>query len=129
MAKKRASGKRRGTDAGGQPIDLSKDALESYWSQRDRARKAVESGNRAELVQARRNQRDLMNNRGVIATNSPSQGNRLEKNAPMYLPMPAAKGDTLSGRTVEAGTRSMREGLRAWVRDMRGGGGSRLTGR
>ena len=36
---------------------------------------------------------------------------------------------SLQGRTVEAGTRSMREGLRAWVRDMRGGGGSRLTGR
>lgn len=127
MAKKRASGKRRGTDAGGQPIDLSKDALESYWSQRDRAGKAVESGNRAELAQARRNQSDLMKNRGVIATHSPSQGYRLEKNAPMYLPMPAAKAsDKLSGRTAEFGTRSLLEGMKSW---MRGGGGFRIGGK
>ena len=32
----------------------------------------------------------------------------------------------LSGRTVEPGTRSLLEGLRGWIR---GGGGSRLTGR
>ena len=32
----------------------------------------------------------------------------------------------LSGRTVESGTRSMLEGLKGWIR---GGGGSRLTGR
>jgi hypothetical protein len=31
----------------------------------------------------------------------------------------------LAGRTVEAGTRSMLQGLRGWL----GGGGSRLTGR
>ena len=31
----------------------------------------------------------------------------------------------LAGRTVEAGTRSMLQGLRGWI----GGGGSRLTGR
>lgn len=45
------------------------------------------------------------------------------------IAMGPAKGDKLSGRTVEYGTRSLREGLRSWMRDMRGGGGSRLTGR
>ena len=42
---------------------------------------------------------------------------------------PAKSPDKLSGRTVEAGTRSLLEGMRSWMRDMRGGGGSRLTGR
>ena len=32
----------------------------------------------------------------------------------------------LAGRTVDAGSRSVLEGMRSW---MRGGGGSRLTGR
>ena len=38
----------------------------------------------------------------------------------------SAMKDTMSGRTVEAGTPSIRDGMRSW---MRGGGGSRLTGR
>jgi len=52
----------------------------------------------------------------------------LRQKASAKSPPPAAR-DPLAGRTVEAGTRSIREGLRSWMRDLRGGGGSRLTGR
>jgi len=37
-----------------------------------------------------------------------------------------AQTDVMAGRTVEAGTRSMLQGLRTWIR---GGGGSILRGR
>ena len=37
--------------------------------------------------------------------------------------------DPLAGRTVEAGTRSALQGMRSWMIDRMGGGGSRLTGR
>jgi len=36
---------------------------------------------------------------------------------------------SLQGRTVEAGTRSLREGLISFMREFRGGGGSRISGR
>jgi hypothetical protein len=35
----------------------------------------------------------------------------------------------LSGRTVEAGTRSLLQGMKSYMVDRFGGGGSRLTGR
>jgi hypothetical protein len=43
--------------------------------------------------------------------------------------MGAAKPDSLSGRTVEAGTRSLLQGMKSYMVDRFGGGGSRLTGR
>jgi len=47
---------------------------------------------------------------------------------PNLKPPPAAR-DPLAGRTVDAGTRSLREGLLSFMREFRGGGGSRITGR
>ena len=57
------------------------------------------------------------------------QADQRMKVSSMPKPPPPAGRDPLAGRTVEAGTRSIREGLRSWMRDLRGGGGSRLTGR
>ena len=55
--------------------------------------------------------------------------NKIERS--MGLPKTAnvpsqMKADSMRGRTVEYGTRSMLQGLRSWIT---GGGGSRLTGR
>ena len=132
MAKKRASGKRQGTDAGGQPYDLSN--TEDY-------RKALHgllyfANTKAERRVARRQLQDFRANENSpvrmnlnkIGTYLPDKSQIIERSRPS-IAMGAAKGDPLAGRTVEAGTRSLREGLRAWMRDLRGGGGSRLTGR
>lgn len=120
MAKKRASRKPRGTDAGGQPLDLSNRG--QYFDQVDRMFDARNSGSRAEQRVASRNVTDFQRNapfprsadyiRGVAHSKGP-------------FSMGPAKSP-ISGRTVEFGTRSMLQGLRNWIA---GGGGSRLTGR
>ena len=131
MAKKRATRKPSGTDAGGQPYDLS--STEDY-------RKALQAkiyfaNTRAERRVASRNLQDFRANAKSpvrtnlkITTSLPDKSQIIERSRPS-IPMGPAKSDKLSGRTVEAGTRSLREGMRSWMRDMRGGGGSRLTGR
>ena len=138
MAKKRATRKPRGTDAGGQPLDLS--SRSQYMDQVDRmvdssnsARKAAERNqpasarlDRREVRVAARNVRDFQRNAPTPRSASDIRGVASNKGP---FSMGPAKGDKLSGRTVEAGTRSLREGMRSWMRDLRGGGGSRLTGR
>ena len=138
MAKKRASGKRRGTDAGGQPIDLTSrgdymDQVDRMFDARFSRIKASARHQSSSAQMYRRDERVALRNIKDFQRNAPTPRAASDvsgvpgKKGPFA--MGSAKGDTLSGRTVEAGTRSMREGLRAWVRDMRGGGGSRLTGR
>ena len=138
MAKMRASGKRRGTDAGGEPIDLKKDAaktainarqeawrLESEFSRIKRPTAQDRFDYMSDIKRNLRNVQDIKLNKTTF-----NAGKGLQTKSSTAIPMPAVRvPDKLAGRTVEAGTRSLREGLRAWMRDMRGGGGSRLTGR
>jgi len=153
MAKNRASRKPKGLDDSGRIIDLSdpysfpgthrtKDAPPTYRGPMAQGAKAPRQGQidpnrsatgrayetyqqykgsadryeRQETARALRNMKDIAKN---VNAASPSG-----QKGPFA--MGPAKGDTLSGRTVEYGTRSMLQGLRSWIT---GGGGSRLSGR
>lgn len=135
MAKRRATRKPRGTDAGGQPLDLS--SRSQYMDQVDRmvdssnsARIAAERNqlasarlDRREVRVAARNVRDFQRNAPTPRSASDIRGVAGPKG-----PFSMGKApDKLSGRTVDFGTRSMLEGIKGWMRA--GGGGSRLTGR
>lgn len=104
---KKSSGKTRGTDGSGNPIDLEKNALESYWKERGRAERAVSEGNTRELKVAIRNTRDLLRNKGVTSVNSYADGSRLVKNVEKYLPMPAAP-NRARGNSGGVGGRGLR---------------------
>jgi len=115
MAKKRASRKPRGTDSGGQPIDLGSNyrnqvSAEEYnrWVRSQDIDLSTGAINRKDTRVAAANMRDMT------------------KNAPLNKTFALPKADSLSGRTVEFGTRSMLEGIKGWVR---GGGGFRQHGR
>ena len=148
MAKKRASRKPRGTDAGGQPIDLSdpKQLVKEYqrkvmaetaqrlismdkgyltqdpkkdWS---KAEKYGNANMRAEQLRFSRAKAQYK-----VASRNISDAYKNYRGPSKSIALPAAKTpDTLSGRTVEYGTRSMLKGLRSWIT---GGGGSILRGR
>ena len=134
MAKKRATRKPRGTDADGQPLDLS--SRGQYMDQVDRmvdsSNSAIKAAERNQLASARsyrrevrvaaRNVRDFQRNAPTPRSASDIRGVASNKGP---FSMGAAKSP-ISGRTVEYGTRSMLQGLRNWIA---GGGGSRLTGR
>jgi len=134
MAKKRATRKPRGTDAGGQPLDLS--SRSQYMDQVDRmvdssnsARIAAERNqptsarlDRREVRVAARNVRDFQRNAPTPRSASDIRGVAGNKGP---FSMGAAK-NPIAGRTVEYGTRSMLQGLRNWIT---GGGGSRLLGK
>jgi len=128
MAKKRASSKPRGTDAGGNPIDLSSNS--QYQAEMRRFNDAKTEGrllypypNRAASQQAKVAARNILDfdKNYFPSDKSQKSGRNIE---PRTFAMP--KSDKLSGRTVEFGTRSMLEGIKGW---MRGGGGSRLSGK
>ena len=133
MAKRSANGKRRGTDASGQPIDLSKDAAQTAINARQEAWRLEAEFSRIKRPSAQdrfeymsdikrnlRNAQDIKLNKTTI-----NVGRGLQTKPSTPIPMGKAS-DTLSGRTVESGTRSLLQGLKGWIR---GGGGSRLTGR
>jgi hypothetical protein len=122
MAKKRATGKRRGLDDFGQPIDLRKDAATSFSDAKYSAMKAASRGDSAGYARNKRNMTDILR---AGTTQQASMGGRVNTPA-KAIPMPAVKNSPMAGRTVEAGTRSMLQGLRSWIR---GGGGSILRGR
>ena len=117
MAKKRASRKPRGTDAGGQPLDLS--SRSEYMDQVERMFDSRNRNLKREVQVAARNVRDFQRNAPTPRSASDIRGVAGNKGP---FSMPAAKTpDKLSGRTVEFGTRSTLEGLKSWIR----GGGLR----
>ena len=123
MAKKRASRKPRGTDSSGQPLDLSDYSQRAQEQRRwmNAAQSYTDSINRGYKGIAKLDMRDMK-----LGLRNSTDYNR---NAPLKkgpFPMGPAKANPMAGRTVEAGTRSMLQGLRSWIR---GGGGNRLTGR
>jgi hypothetical protein len=134
MAKKRASGKRKGLDDYGQPVDLSKDAAKSYrhaWDSRvrlgdelSRIRKPTAADRHEYMAEIKRHDR----NRADIKLNKTTfnRGRGLENRVTQPISLPPAKSNPLAGRTAEFGTRSVLEGMRSF---MRGGGGSRLSGK
>ena len=139
MANKRASGKRKGLDDYGNPIDLRIDAARSLEQARMSASSAQDEfstirkptlADRFEYMshikRNLRNAQDIKLNKTTERTGAWPNSRRDKISQP--IPMGKAP-DKLSGRTVEFGTRSIREGLTSWMRDIRGGGGSRLTGR
>jgi hypothetical protein len=136
MAKKRASGKLRGTDAGGQPYDLSN--TEDY-------RKALQAktyfaNTRAERRVASRNLQDFRANAQSpvrtnlkITTSLPDKSQTVERSR-ASIAMGPVKGDKLSGRTTDAGTRSILDGMKNFMKSgaqgafkgrLGGGGGGR----
>ena len=134
MAKRRATRKPRGTDAGGQPLDLSNRG--QYMDQVDRmvdsmnsARKAAERNQSASARLDRRDARVALRNVTDFQRNAPTPRawSDVRGVAGPKGPFPMGKApDKLSGRTVDFGTRSMLEGIKGW---MRGGGGFRSHGR
>jgi hypothetical protein len=137
MAKKRATGKRRGLDDYGQPVDLSKDAGRSYERAKESASRLADelskirkptSADRFEYMsdikRNARNASDILRNK--TTEKSPAGFGSRRTKISQAIQLPAAKTNPLAGRTVEFGTRSMLQGLRSWIA---GGGGSRLTGR
>ena len=122
MAKKRANGKRRGLDDFGQPIDLRKDAATSFNDAKYSAMRAAAREDVAEYKRNKRNMQDIL--RAKTTQDSMYGGGKINKPA-KAIPMPAAKNNPMSGRTVEFGTRSMLEGMRRFM----GGGGFRQHGR
>jgi hypothetical protein len=123
MAKKRATGKRRGLDDFGQPIDLRKDAATSFSDAKYSAMRAAAREDVAEYKRNKRNMQDILR---AKTTQQGSMGGRINTRA-KAIPMPAVKNNPMTGRTVEAGTRSMLQGLRSWIRGS--GGGSIRHGR
>ena len=136
MAKNRASGKRKGLDDYGQPIDLKKDAAKSLEQARMTAGRVQDEFNRirnpttadrfeymSDIKRNLRNAQDIKLNKTTERTGYWPNSRRDKISQP--IPMGKAP-DVLSGRTVESGTRSLLQGLKGWIR---GGGGSRLTGR
>jgi hypothetical protein len=129
MAKKRASSKPRGTDAGGNPIDLSSNSQYQAEMRRfnnaktERDKLLYPYPNRAASQQAKVAARNILDfdKNYFPSDKSQKSGRNIE---PRTFAMP--KADTLSGRTVEFGTRSVLEGIKSW---MRGGGGFRQHGR
>jgi hypothetical protein len=115
MAKKRANGKRRGLDDFGQPIDLRKDAATSF---NDAQYSAMRAAAREDVAEYKRNKRNMQDILRAKTTQQGSMGGRINTPA-KSIPMPSVKANPMSGRTVEAGTRSMLEGMR---RFMAGGG-------
>ena len=121
MAAKKKSGKTRGTDQSGNPIDLGSRAARYNRSQYSN-----------EVSRAQNNfyknvQRPNFQNRSEAAA---AMRNIAEmKNAPKVtgpIKMGPAKSDPLRGRTVDFGTRSTLEGQRSF---MRGGGGLNTRGK
>jgi hypothetical protein len=130
MRKKSTTGKRKGLDDYGQPVDLKKDAAYSYM----RA-KSTASSVRSEFEMIRkpttadryeymstiksneRNARDILRNQTTVRSGA-GFGSRTNK-ITQPIALPAAKNNPLAGRTVEGGTRSMLEGMKSF---MRGGG-------
>lgn len=115
MGKNRATGKRRGLDDFGQPIDLRKDAATSFSDAKYSAMKAASRGDSAGYARNKRNMTDILR---AGTTQQASMGGRVNTPA-KAISMPAVKNNPMTGRTVEGGTRSMLEGMKSF---MRGGG-------
>jgi len=130
MAKKRATGKRRGLDDYGQPVDLSKDAARSYERAKESASRLSDelskirkptSADRFEYMsdikRNARNASDILRNKTTMRSGA-GFGSRTNK-ITQPIPLPPAKNNPLAGRTAEFGTRSLLEGMKSF---MRGGG-------
>ena len=106
MAAKKKSGKTRGTDESGKVLDTNSNA---DWQKIKSNFIAKWDSKTPSTRQESRNIRDFA------------------RNLPRSQPIPVGRvKDQMSGRTVEAGTRSMLEGQRGF---MRGGGGLRSHGK
>lgn len=126
MAKKSANGKRRGTDASGQPIDLSKDAAQTAINARQEAWRLEAEFSRIKRPSAQDRfeymsdiKRNLRNVQDIKLNNTTfNAGRGLQTKSSTAIPMGKAP-DKLSGRTADFGSRSLLEGMKSW---MRGGG-------
>jgi hypothetical protein len=129
MAKKRASRKPSGTDASGQPLDLTSrgaymDQLDRWFDESNRRIDAQERNKPASVSSARRDERVAGRNVREFQRNAPRARAASDipgepgKKGPFAMG-PAKAPDKLSGRTAEFGTRSLLEGMKSF---MRGGG-------
>jgi len=114
MAKKRASGKKKNEDQ--DILNYLKQAGKEAQRNVTDMQKVFRAGPAPEVGYWSESELDEMNRYYKNERRAQSQSTRLAN----------AQRDVMSGRTVEPGTRSMLEGLKGWIR---GGGGSRLTGR
>lgn len=114
MAKRRGTGKKMNEDQ--DILNYLKQAGKEAQRNVTMTQKAMRAGPAPEMGSWNRREIDEMNQFYRTERRVQSQSAKLF----------AAQRDLMSGRTVEPGTRSMLEGLRGWIR---GGGGSRLTGR
>ena len=114
MAKRRGAGKKTNEDQ--DILNYLKQAGKEAQRNVTMTQKAMRTGPAPEMGSWNRREIDEMNQFYKIERRAQSQAAKLA----------SAQRDLMAGRTVEAGTRSLLEGLKGWIR---GGGGSRLTGR
>jgi hypothetical protein len=126
MAKKRASGKPKGLDDLGQPIDLKKDAGYSYNRARETASRLTDEFDRmrkptvadrfeymSDIKRNARNAKDIKLNKATERSGA-GFGSRRDK---YVQPIQLGKApDKLSGRTPDAGTKSLLEGMKSFIR-------------
>ena len=128
MAKKRASAKPKGLDADNRVIDLGK--YSSFIAAEEKRLQYGHFGTRSKTDQPTKLQRQEVRVASRNLTELSLHGPESKKYIGKPIPLPSSSS-SLAGRTTDAGTKSLLDGMKNFMKSgfkggIRGGGGGRL---